>query len=163
MSFLIGIMSDSHENMEAISRAVSFFNQKNVERVLHAGDIISPSTWHEFRHLNCPMDLVFGNNDRQKEYLKDKFRGKGTFYGFRMEKKIEGKLILMVHEPYRIHSKEASQKYDCIIFGHTHETLIQHKGKTLIINPGETCGWTTGHSTVALLDLTEMSAELCEI
>jgi predicted phosphodiesterase len=39
---MIGIISDSHDNMDAIRRAVEFFNKKEVKAVLHAGDLVSP-------------------------------------------------------------------------------------------------------------------------
>jgi len=38
----IGIMSDSHDNMNMVAKAVELFNQRGVSRVLHAGDIIAP-------------------------------------------------------------------------------------------------------------------------
>ncbi|HNR26026.1 MAG TPA: metallophosphoesterase family protein, partial [Methanobacteriaceae archaeon] len=48
---LIGIMSDSHDHIEAIRMVVNFFNQKKVDLVLHAGDLISPFTASEFKQL----------------------------------------------------------------------------------------------------------------
>ncbi len=41
---IVGVLSDSHDNMPAIERAVDFFNENNVDMVMHAGDIISPFT-----------------------------------------------------------------------------------------------------------------------
>jgi len=37
------------------------------------------------------------------------------------------------------------------------------KGKTLLVNPGEVCGYLSGRKTVALLDLEEMNAEIVEL
>jgi hypothetical protein len=39
---LIGIMSDTHDDIAQTKKAVAMFNRKKVEHVLHAGDIISP-------------------------------------------------------------------------------------------------------------------------
>ena len=39
---LIGVMSDTHDDIVQTKKAVAKFNQKKVEQVLHAGDIISP-------------------------------------------------------------------------------------------------------------------------
>jgi len=41
---MIGIMSDSHDHMEAIRAAVEVFNQAGVKLVVHAGDLIAPFT-----------------------------------------------------------------------------------------------------------------------
>ncbi|ODS31814.1 MAG: hypothetical protein SCARUB_03062 [Candidatus Scalindua rubra] len=38
----IGIVADSHDNVPAIKKAVEYFNQSNVEFVIHAGDYIAP-------------------------------------------------------------------------------------------------------------------------
>ena len=38
----IGIISDSHDHVDNIRRAVSVFREASVELVIHAGDIVSP-------------------------------------------------------------------------------------------------------------------------
>ena len=49
---------------------------------------------------------------------------------------------------------------DIIIFGHSHKPDIQSdKNGRLLVNPGESCGWVTGKSSVAILDLDSNSAE----
>ena len=57
----------------------------------------------------------------------------------------------------------ASGAYDVIIYGHTHHPEISRRGKTLVINPGEACGWITGQATVAILDLDKLKADLIKI
>ncbi|MEM2172632.1 MAG: metallophosphoesterase family protein, partial [Thermoproteota archaeon] len=37
---LIGLISDTHDNLIMIEKSVAFFNEKKVEVVLHAGDVI---------------------------------------------------------------------------------------------------------------------------
>ncbi len=41
---MIGILSDSHDNLDAIKKAVNLLNKKKVDLVIHAGDLISPFT-----------------------------------------------------------------------------------------------------------------------
>ena len=53
--------------------------------------------------------------------------------------------------------------YDIIVYGHTHRSEISRRGDTLVINPGEGCGWITGIATAALLDTETMEAELVEL
>ena len=69
-SNMIGIISDTHENEEAIKKAVKVFKDRNVEFVVHCGDIISPPMLEYFRGLK--MKFVFGNNDGEKIGLKNK-------------------------------------------------------------------------------------------
>ena len=60
---IIGVMADSHDNLESIEKAVKVFNQEQVDLVLHAGDLISPFTAQIFQNLESQFLAVFGNND----------------------------------------------------------------------------------------------------
>ena len=67
---MIGIMSDSHDHMEAIKDAVKVFNSANVDLVIHAGDLIAPFTVNEFKNLQSPMEAIYGNNDGERRMLQ---------------------------------------------------------------------------------------------
>ena len=54
----------------------------------------------------------------------------------------------------------SSECYDVIVHGHVHDSKVEQKGKTLIINPGEVCGYLTGKSSIALLDTRTMRAKI---
>ncbi|MEM2144958.1 MAG: YfcE family phosphodiesterase, partial [Candidatus Jordarchaeaceae archaeon] len=82
---LIGLMSDSHDRLEAVRAAIEKFNLESVNLVLHAGDIVSPFTVREFEKLNCKITCVTGNNDGDILALKmflEKIGGelKGDFF-----------------------------------------------------------------------------------
>ncbi len=55
-----------------------------------------------------------------------------------------------------------SQIYDIVIYGHTHDPVVEKQGKNLIINPAECGGWLRRRSTVALADLDQMTAEIIQ-
>ena len=76
----IGIIADTHDNLPQIKKAVEIFNREKIELVLHAGDFVSPFTFLEFKNLNCSLKGVFGNNDGDKLYLQEKFKGIGELY-----------------------------------------------------------------------------------
>ena len=76
----IGIMADSHDNLEKIAAAVEVFNNEKVELVLHAGDFIAPFTARPLKYLKCPLTGVFGNNDGEKFGLLKQFEGIGNIY-----------------------------------------------------------------------------------
>lgn len=159
----IGIISDTHDNLAQIKKAVDIFNREKVELILHAGDFVSPFTFLEFKNLNCPLKGVFGNNDGDKLYLQEKFKGIGEIYSAPYEAIIDHKNIIMLHKEKLIDALAESQKYDVIIYGHTHRTDLHKIGKTLIINPGECSGWLSGKSTIALLDLTNLKAIIIDL
>ena len=159
----IGIISDTHDNLPQIKKAVKLFDQEKAELVLHAGDFVSPFTFLEFKNLNCPLKGVFGNNDGDKLYLQEKFKEIGEIYPAPYETNIDHKIIIMLHEEKLIDALAESQKYEIIIYGHTHRTNLRKIGKTLIINPGECGGWLTGKSTIALLNLENLEVRIINL
>ena len=159
----IGIISDTHDNLPRIKKAVEIFNRKKVELVLHAGDFVSPFTYLEFKNINCPLKGVFGNNDGDKLYLQEKFKVIGELYPAPYIVKINNKNVIMLHKEKLIDALAESQKYEVIIYGHTHRTDLRKIGKTLIVNPGECSGWLTGKSTIALLDLETLKADIIDL
>ena len=162
---MIGIMSDSHDNLEAIAKAVEFFNREKVTLVLHAGDIISPFTTKEFKKLAAPLKLVYGNNDGEKKGLEIAFKQMNADISELNEVEHEGKKIALYHGTVTVllSSLISSGEYDVVVRGHSHTSEIKREGKTLVINPGECCGYLTGRQTVALLDLATMQATIHQL
>jgi len=158
----LGIISDTHDNMPAISRAVELFNAEKVDLVIHAGDFISPITANEFGKLHAPFIAVFGNNDGDRLYLVERFKEIGRLYPDYHEFEFAGKRGVLMHEPKFIDSLVKSGDYDLVVYGHTHEVDMR-EGKTVVVNPGEACGWLTGKSTVVLLDSEGMTPRLVEL
>ncbi len=56
-----------------------------------------------------------------------------------------------------------SQIYDIVIYGHTHDPVVEKQGQNLIIDPGECGGWFRGRSTAALADLDQITAEIIQL
>jgi len=156
----IGVISDSHDNMEAIRKAVEFFNEKDVPLIIHAGDIVSPFTADEFKKLKGEMHLIYGNNDGDKLYLKERFKGIGEFHLDPYSFELNGKKIVVTHIPSIVDA--LAEKYDIVIYGHTHQKDLR-KGKALILNPGESCGYLTGIKSVALVYPQKMEAEIIDL
>jgi len=138
-------------------------NIENVELVLHAGDYISPFVVSHFKVSKARLIGVFGNNDAELERLNKLFteagnRVKGRF----TEIKIDDKRVALLHgdEEELLKSLVNCGYYDVIVYGHTHRPVVRKEGETLIINPGEVCGYLTGKSTIATLDTETMKAEI---
>jgi len=159
----IGIMADSHENMPMIAKAIDYFNQAQVDLVLHAGDIISPITSKEFKNLNSKLIAVFGNNDGEKSLLIKKFNELGLeIYPAPYKLTIAEKRILLYHTPDFLDDLIKSGSYNIIIYGHTHIVDVR-EGKTLVINPGECGGWLYNKCTVGILKLPQCEVEIVNI
>lgn len=157
---MIGVMADSHDNLTAVRKAVSLFKDVKCELVIHAGDFVAPFAAQEMGALDCPVKAVFGNCDGEKLGLEKAFESLGEIKEAPMAFSHAGKDFLVCHYHFSIRSYLSLGKYDIIIFGHTHKPEIRKKGKTLLLNPGETCGWLSGKSTVVLLDPATLKAEI---
>lgn len=155
---MIGIISDTHDNMGAIEDAVQLFNKRNVELLLHAGDIVSPFTARVFGGLKMPMKCVYGNNDGDHKALAAAYEGIADFKAGSRIIEYAGKKIFMSHAELSLYPDSP----DVIIFGHTHETVIKEENGSLYINPGEAGGWLTGRRSVAFLYIDKMEAEIIE-
>src|SRR4030042_4011615 len=145
----IGFMADSHDSIPALVKVVGIFNDAGAKFVLHAGDLISPFVSKPIASLKAEFKAVFGNNDGEKQGLLKVFENRIFRPPHALE--IGKRRILLMHEPDQIDALVKSQMFDIIIYGHTHEPVIK-KGATLVVNPGECCGYLSGKRTVALLD-----------
>lgn len=158
---LIGIISDTHDHMDNIRKALKIFKENNVKIILHAGDFVSPFTWRAFKDFDGEFYGVFGNNDGDKLLLM-------KMYGDRIQNQIRelnirDKRIVIMHEPQMIEALARSGNFDVIVYGHMHEVDIRKIGNTLIINPGEACGWLYGKPTIMLLNLDSLNPEVVSL
>jgi hypothetical protein len=158
----VGIVSDTHDNRTAIRQAVEIFNRRGSSLIIHAGDLVAPFTALDFKALNCPMEMVFGNNDGEKIGLSTSFKEIGNLLPGPRTFTFQSKKFLLMHEPGSLDVLEGSDGIDVIIYGHTHEIDIR-KGPPLIINPGEAGGWLRDKCTLALLELETMAVEVIEL
>ncbi len=155
---LLGIMSDTHDHMDNIRKAVRIFNERGIEKVLHAGDFTSPFTFRVLKDLNAEFTGIFGNNDGDV-YVLNKM-SEGRIYKQPHELTMNGKKVLMVHEHHLVNALADSGHYDILVYGHTHKPVQEKRGKTLVLNPGEAGSWLYGKATIAILDMAKMEAEI---
>lgn len=160
---MIGILADTHDHLEVIRKAVDIFNQNKVDLVIHAGDLIAPFTVNEFSRLENKFIAVFGNNDGEREGLKKAYQDICILEDFK-EIEIANKKFGIIHGTNEslVDALSKSRKYDVIIRGHTHKLDIK-EGKTLVINPGEACGYVTGDKTLVLLEPQTLNYEVVNL
>jgi len=159
----IGIISDTHDHLAMCRAALKAFADEGAKTVLHAGDYVAPFVIPEFDKAGVSLIGVFGNNDGEKLFLAQKFREfKFELYPGPYELELEGRRICLMHEPRCLDSLIKSGNYDLIVYGHTHQLDIQEEG-TLVVNPGEACGYLTGKATCAVVNLADMSGRIIEL
>ena len=155
---IIGVISDTHENVANILKAVEEFKKENVEFVIHLGDVIAPGTVKFFEGLN--MKFIQGNCDGDIDLLKQKIEEKGwEFLGETAELELNGKKIFLSHKP----NEEAinSGKYAYVFHGHTHKKRLETVGNTTVLNPG--AHYWKSENTIVVLDLEKDEARFLEL
>ncbi len=163
---LVGLISDTHDNPHAIKRAVELFNSEGVELVLHAGDYVAPFTAEYFRGLKARLIGVYGNVDGDRELLKERYGSIGAeIKGYAAFMELEGVKVVLIHgsPPEIVEALAKCGDYDLVVHGHTHKPRCERLGKTLVVNPGEACGYLTGKMTVALVELPSLKARHVEL
>ncbi|MBN2825637.1 MAG: YfcE family phosphodiesterase [Campylobacterales bacterium] len=138
----LGILSDSHTKSELHQRALNYLLQKEVEYIVHAGDICTQSNIDALKNTQKPFVLVRGNNDRR---LQDASIKQEPYYF-----KIKEHTFKLMHLPYYL-----TPDSDIVIYGHTHHHHIQYKGDTLFLNSGEVCAREKELSEVMVLEISD--------
>ncbi len=126
----VGIISDTHglirpELLEAL---------EGVDRILHAGDLGPLDLLYELEAV-APVTLVYGNTDdfdvRERVPLVQRLN-------------LEELAVVVTHghqlgRPGPDVLAQSFPDADLVVFGHTHEPLVQQVGEQWFVNPGS-CG-----------------------
>ncbi len=150
----IGLLADTHDRIPTIADFIARFAAGGVSIVMHAGDYCAPFSLAPFRDANMPLLGVFGRNDGDRQALEAKAAmGMGTeIYESPHSFELGGKSILLVHDIGEVNKRSVSS-HDIVIHGCSHKPEKKSIGETLVINPGEACGWIHGTCMAAILDI----------
>jgi putative phosphoesterase len=147
----IGILSDTHDEVERTSLAVSALVRGGAEALIHCGDITGREVVLECGGL--PGFYVFGNNDYDHDELRRAIVGVGgVCLGRGGMVELGGRRIAVTHGDS---SREVRRLLDAdpeyLLFGHSHRATDERRGATRWINPGAL--HRANPRSVAVLDL----------
>lgn len=160
---LIGVFADAHDHVDNLRHAVREFNRAGCELAVFAGDFVSPIVVPPLRKLRCPLLACYGDNDANRVALAGGLRIVGTVgeppFGFRTP---DGTRILLTHVLESV--RETPGEPDVVIYAHSHRPRVQQdESGPLLVNPGETSGWTYRKPSVALLTTQPLEARLVSL
>ena len=118
----IGVISDTH----GLLRSEAEQRLAGVDHIIHAGDIGRPEVVDRLRRI-APVIAIRGNVD-QGRWAEN--------YPDTEMVTLGGHTIHIVHDIHDLHLDPTSQRFDVLIFGHSHKPLIETKGGVLYLNPG---------------------------
>ena len=159
---ILGVISDTHGDVERTTAAIEVFNAHKVSRILHCGDIGTTDNVRLFKGI--PTDFVFGNSDPKTETLRRIMRAyRLVCHDWFGELEIEGKKIFLLHghQFSRLDEETRSGNWDMICYGHTHVAELSMVGNTLLLNPGAI--HRTPSPSVAIVELPSMNVSTIHI
>lgn len=160
----IGLISDTHDNIQNIRKAVRIFNDKHVDLVIHAGDFVNPIAVESLAGVK--LVGVLGNNDTDLAGLTSTFdKVHGELKGEIFETVYDG-LKFAVYHGTNLAKREQlikSGKYDVLIYGHTHRKDNRLIGTTRVINPGTAKGFFGLFATIAVFDASSRKLEFINL
>jgi putative phosphoesterase len=150
----VGLMADSHDRVPAIAELLKLMREAGATMVLQAGDYVSPLSLKPFEDLHMTLAGVFGKNDGDHQSLQSRASAGIGLELFESPHSFEvaGHQILLVHDIGDV-QKRSVTSHSVIVHGFVHQQSMKEQGNSLIVNPGETCGWLYGTPGAAILDL----------
>lgn len=136
---LIAIISDTHDNIFRLQKAVEEIEKREIKLVFHCGDIGVETVRFLSRQL-FQVYAVCGNNDYYPELSRECINTNIGLFEDIGEIELDNKKIAMTHYPKVAECLASLKKYDIIFCGHTHKKDSHITKNTKIINPGSIIG-----------------------
>lgn len=139
----IAIISDTHDNVPNLEKALLWMKENNIEQLIHCGDLCAPSILIKTIAPNFAgtIHMVFGNvEDRELTFEKAKVFPNVKHYGDLGEVEIGGKKMAFIHYPEKANELAESGKYDLVFYGHNHKPWEEIVNHCRLINPGTLAG-----------------------
>ncbi|MGQ0539934.1 MAG: YfcE family phosphodiesterase [Gemmatimonadaceae bacterium] len=151
---LVGLLADTHCRVPAIRAIIALMAERGVHLVLHAGDYCAPFALLPFQEASMALAGVFGRNDGDREGLRAVAQQSMGIELYESPHSLElaGQRILIVHDIQDVGTRSI-EGHAIVLHGQTHREEMKTRGDSLIVNPGEGCGWLHGAPSAAILDL----------
>ena len=139
----IAVMSDSHDNIWNLKKALDIIQKSETSMIIHCGDFVAPFMLKELNDPGIPVHGVFGNNDGD-QYLLTTLSlttlSNITLHSLVGQIEIGGIDIAFTHQPVVGEALASTGKYNLVCFGHSHEYQLNKIAAATILNPGEIMG-----------------------
>jgi putative phosphoesterase len=148
----LGILSDTHDQLDRVRRAVELLRSAGAEALVHCGDITRPDVVAACAVLPC--HFAFGNHDA--DHVPDLRRAMAeagaVCLGWGGEVTLAGKRVAVAHGHMTSDVRRLlAARPDYLLTGHLHIAGDRRDGPTRRINPGAL--HEADQFTVALLKL----------
>ncbi len=151
----IGILSDTHNNLENLRSALELFKSEGIDTLIHCGDLTGIDlvpAMEGFRVI-----FTFGNGDVASGEIRAALLAQNpeNYAGLVYTGRIGEARIAAAHGhlPGSVDELVHSGEYDYVLKGHSHQHIDEKVGFTRLINPGSLGGLRREDRQVCVLDL----------
>lgn len=162
---IIAVMSDSHDHIWNVRKALEVLRSQGAENIIHCGDLIAPFTLRELARFDGPVHWVLGNNDGDPYMLAkisltelDNIKPHGLIGRLRLD----GVSISFTHHEEMGLALAHTGEHDLVCCGHTHRYRQESINATTLLNPGDLMG-KDGPGGFCLFDTTSREIELVKL
>lgn len=157
----IAIISDTHDNIENLKKALKFIKENKIKKIIHCGDVCESSTLEMLaKEFPGKIYLTFGNAEFDKEKMKEKAKNLSNIKVFEERGEIKIKDLRIEFSHFLENTKKCPDwKADFIFYGHTHRPWFQKQKNHIFANPGNLSGLYY-KPTFAILDTKTKKIEL---
>lgn len=150
----IGIISDTHDDLRNLQKALEILQEEDIRTVLHCGDLAGPAIVEALDGFDTW--IARGNVDHHPE-LEQAVRetlGKGRL-AERHRLTLEGRSALLIHGDREVELRRliSAGEYAYVFHGHTHRRRDDRIGRTRVINPGALGGMRWQQRSFGILDV----------
>lgn len=134
---LLGIVSDTHDDMAAVRAAIEYFESEDVAAVIHCGDFVAPFAVAPFDTDSFDFYAVRGNNDGEWG-LAAAIDAFGTFLGDADIIRFDDTSIAVYHgtSDVLVDALVTAGTADFVVHGHTHAHGVEARAGAVRVNPG---------------------------
>lgn len=161
----IGILSDTHNNLENLHTALERFRAARVTTLFHCGDLTGVEIAQALAGFR--VIYVFGNVDIATGEIRRVLTEQNpeNYAGLVYRGQIGNARIGATHGhlPGKVDELLQSGEHDYVFVGHSHLHQDEQVGATRLINPGALGGLRRENRHICLLDLATGQAEFIDI
>ncbi len=139
----IAIISDSHDNIWTLEKALDDITRSSATMLLHCGDLCAPFVIGQLAEaFDGSIHIIFGNNDgdgRLLHAVAGQF-DHVTLHGIYAEISVDHRAIALIHYPEPALRIAQSGHFDLVCYGHDHQEFQEKVDDCWLVNPGEVMG-----------------------
>jgi len=137
----IGIISDTHEEIEKVNRVIKILEERECEELIHCGDLCSPFMIKELAKFHGKVHCILGNVGDEWRASEKAKKFNVNFQRDLLELEIDNKKIAVHHYPEIARALAKSGDYNIVFYGHDHTPNKEKIDNCWLVNPGEIFGW----------------------